>query len=82
MYFFCQHYNHPLKITTPFFPATSSKNWGPVKPPLFENLVGGSPPPPPPSRKGGGGGGEGVGGGGTYYVHPTEENGTTIDTED
>ena len=26
-----------------------SKNWDPVKLPLFENLVGGSPPPP--SRK-------------------------------
>ena len=74
MYFFCQHYNHPLKITAP------SKNWGPVKPPLFENLVGGSTPLH--QQKRGWGGGEGVGRGGAHYVHPTEENGTTIDTKE
>ena len=29
-------------------------SWGPVKAPLFENLVGGStPPPPPPLQKDG-----------------------------
>ena len=39
----------------PLFPATPSKTWGPVKPPFFENLFGGSTPPiPPPCRKGGG----------------------------
>ena len=50
-----------MKIATPLekshpppsFPATPSKVWGPVKPPLFENLVWGSNCPPPPSRKGG-----------------------------
>ena len=31
----------------------SSKNWDPVKHPLFAKLVGGSTPLPPPSRKGG-----------------------------
>ena len=35
----------PLKKVTPSFPATPSKSWGPVKPPLFENLVGGTSPP-------------------------------------
>ena len=31
-----------------------SESWGPVKAPLFENLVGGSTPPPSPFRKVGG----------------------------
>ena len=39
----------PCKKLPPAFPATPSKGWGPVKPPLFENLVGGSTP----CRKGG-----------------------------
>ena len=37
---------------TPSFPTPSSKSWGPVKPPLLENLVGGSTPP---AERGGGG---------------------------
>ena len=37
----------------PLFPATPSKTWGPVKPPFFENLFGGSTPPiPPPAERG------------------------------
>ena len=39
---------------TPSFPAPRSKGWGPVKPSLFENLVGGSTAPPPPAERGGG----------------------------
>ena len=37
----------PWKRPPPSFPATPSKNWDPVKPPLpfFENLVGGSTSP-------------------------------------
>ena len=42
-----QEKSHPLFPSTP--PAII---WGPVKPPVFENLVGGSTPPPP--QKGGG----------------------------
>ena len=43
--FLCKNWN-PLKKVTP------SKNWGPVKAPLFENLVGGSTlPPPTPTPK-------------------------------
>ena len=37
IYFFCENCNPPLKKVTPH-----SKIWGPVKPPLFENLVSGS----------------------------------------
>ena len=33
-----------MKKVTPSFPATPSKNWDPVKTPLFENLVGDSTP--------------------------------------
>ena len=33
------------KSHPPSFPATPSKSWGPVKPPLFENLVGSSTSP-------------------------------------
>ena len=36
---------------TPLFPATPFKSWGPVKPPLFENLVH-PPPTPPPAERG------------------------------
>ena len=37
----------------PLFPATPSKTGGPVKPPFFENLFGGSTPPiPPPAERG------------------------------
>ena len=36
---------HPPEKSPPFFPATPSKNEGPVKPPFIENLVGGSMPP-------------------------------------
>ena len=36
----------PLKKVIHFFLTTPSQSWGPVKPPLFENLVGGSSPPP------------------------------------
>ena len=32
------------KIYPPLFQQPFSKSGGPVKPPLFENLVGGSPP--------------------------------------
>ena len=46
---------HPsLKKVTPSFRATPSESWGPVKPPFFENLVGGSTSP---AEKEGGGGG-------------------------
>ena len=45
-YFYVKIATPPLKKVTP------SKSWGPVKPPLFENLVGGSTPPPP-AEKGG-----------------------------
>ena len=42
------------------FQQSPSQGWGPVKPPLFENLVGGSNAPPPhpvaEKRRGGGGG--------------------------
>ena len=34
---------NPLKYYSSF-PSSPSKNWDPVKPPLFENLVGGSTP--------------------------------------
>ena len=47
------HPPSPWKKSPPSFPATPSKIWGPVKPPLFENLVGGSTP----QQKGEGGGG-------------------------
>ena len=34
----------PWKKLPPSFPATPSQSWGPVRPPLIENLVGGSSP--------------------------------------
>ena len=36
--------NPPKKNHSPSFPATPSKNWDPVKPPVFENLFSGSHP--------------------------------------
>ena len=42
--FSCENCNPPWKKSPPSFPATPSKSWGPVKPPLFENLVGVSTP--------------------------------------
>ena len=41
----------PWKKSLPSFPVTPTKSGGPVKHPLFENLVGGSTPPSLPSRK-------------------------------
>ena len=36
----------PLKkVTPPLSQQPPSESWGPLKPPLFENLVGGSTPP-------------------------------------
>ena len=35
-------YLPPWKRSLPSFPATPCKNWSPVKPPLFRNLIGGS----------------------------------------
>ena len=45
----------PWKKSLPLSQKPSSKSWGPVKPPLFENLVGDSTPLPSPlpSIKGG-----------------------------
>ena len=43
------------KKSPPLYLQSPSKIWGPVKPPLFENLVGGSHSPPPPLQKVGGG---------------------------
>ena len=34
-FFLCKNCNPPLKKVTPFFPASPSKNWDPVKPPPF-----------------------------------------------
>ena len=48
---------NPPEKNHPSFPATPSKYCDPVKPLLFENLIGG----PPPRRKGGG----------AYYADPT-----------
>ena len=46
-YFLCKNCNPPEKVTRPpYFPANPSKSWGPVKPPLYENFVGGSASPP------------------------------------
>ena len=42
--FSCENWNPPWKKSPPSFPATPSKIWGPVKSPLFENLVGASTP--------------------------------------
>ena len=51
----CENCNPRLIKVTPCFPAIPSKSWGPVKHPLFENLVGGSTPIAPyPLQKGGG----------------------------
>ena len=73
----------PLKKVTPLSQQPLSKSWGPAKPPLFENLIGGSTTTPPPQQKGkvgGGGGGDpppppppptgwgGGGGGGAHYA--------------
>ena len=44
------------KKSPPLYLQSPSKIWGPVKPPLFENLVGGSHSPPPPFAESGGGG--------------------------
>ena len=57
MYFLCKNCNPPPPEKSHLLLSKQppSKSWGPVKPTLFENLVGGSPPLPP-SRKGGGGG--------------------------
>ena len=53
--FFMWKLQPPEKNSPPLSQQTSSKSWGPVKPPVFENLFGGStPPPPPPHQKGGG----------------------------
>ena len=41
------------KKLPPLFQQPPSQSWGPVKPSLFENLVGGSTCPSPPSRRGG-----------------------------
>ena len=51
--FFYKNCNPPLKKVTPSFPLPPSKNYSPVRPPLFENLVGGSTPlpPHPPQQK-------------------------------
>ena len=47
----------PEKSHPPLPQQPPSKGWGPVKHPLFENLVGGSTPyhPPPPAENGKGG---------------------------
>ena len=50
--FFMWQLQPPLKKVTLSFPATPSKSWGPIKPPFFENLIGGSTPLP--CRKKGG----------------------------
>ena len=42
-----------LKKVTPSFPATPSQSWGPVKPHLLENLVGGSIPQQKGGEEGG-----------------------------
>ena len=43
----------PEKSHPPFLSNPTPKNWDPIKPPPFENLVGGSTAPhPPPCRKG------------------------------
>ena len=44
MHFFCKKCNLPWKKLLPSFPVTPRQSWRPVKPLLFENLVGGSPP--------------------------------------
>ena len=50
----------PLKnVTPPLSQQPPSKSWGPAKPPLFENLFGGSTPPA----------GRGGGGGAHYAIH-------------
>ena len=41
------------KKLPPLFQQPPSQSWGPVKLPLFENLVGGSTPPPPQQKEGG-----------------------------
>ena len=40
--FLCENCNPRLINVTPSFPATPSKSRGPVKHPLYENMVGGS----------------------------------------
>ena len=39
--FFMWKLQPPWKKSPPSFPATPSKSWGLVKPPIFQNLVGG-----------------------------------------
>ena len=53
-FFFVVKIATPLEKVTASFPAKPSQSWGPVKLPIFENLVGGSTPPP--AEMGGGGG--------------------------
>ena len=48
-----------MKKVTPSLPATPTKSWGPVKPPLFKNLVVGSASPPS------------INGGGAHYAYVT-----------
>ena len=43
--FLCENCNPCLIKVTTSFPATPSKSWGPVKHPLYENMVGDSTPP-------------------------------------
>ena len=53
IYFLCEDCNPPWKKSPPLSHQPPSKSWGPVKSPLFENLVEGSTLAPT-SRKGGG----------------------------
>ena len=62
----------PLKKVTPSFPATPFKNWDPIKPLLFEHLVGGSTLPSS-SRKRGEGGGRGDNGLNLITVLPSKK---------
>ena len=51
---FAEKLQPSLKKVTLYFPATRSKNWGPVKPPLlFENLVKDSTLSLPQAERGG-----------------------------
>ena len=50
----------PEKCHPTLSQQATSQNWDPVKPPLFENLVGGSTPSPPAEGGKVGGGGEGA----------------------
>ena len=48
--FLCENFNPRLIKVTPSFPANPSKSRGPVKHPLYENVVGGSTPLLPAER--------------------------------